>query len=188
MKSTSLKSVFLSLSFALVSLTMSAQKNYILDNKTNFTVAGTSTLHDWTMASVAKNGTANLTVEGSKVTDINAIQIDLPVESIKSGKSGMDKIAYETLETKKFKTIKYVLKSATKVNETTWDLVGTFTIAGASKVLKTQVKATVINGIVNIKGAQNITFSEFGMKAPTALLGTVKTGQNLTLNFNLNYK
>ena len=43
---------------------------------------------------------------------ITSLTINLPVESIKSEKSSMDKVAYKTLKTDKFKTIKYVLKSA----------------------------------------------------------------------------
>lgn len=171
-----------------IGYTSFAQKKYVLDTKTLFTVAGTSTMHDWEMKSGSQTGTATITVTDSKVEDINAINIDLAVETIKSGKSGMDKVAYETMNTKKFKTIKYVLKSATKVNETTWNLVGTYTIAGVSKELKTQVKVSVSHGIVTISGTNKITFDEFGMKAPTALLGTIKTGKDLTIKFNLNYK
>ena len=32
-----------------------------------------------------------------------------------------------------------------------------------------------------------ITFADFGMKSPTAMLGTIKTGQDLTIKFNLNF-
>ncbi|MFY8112053.1 YceI family protein [Flavobacterium sp.] len=180
--------VFLTLTLVLINLTAFAQKNYALDTKTNFSVLGTSTLHDWEMTSSSKTGSAILTITDSKVVDINAINIDLAVETIKSGKSSMDKIAYETLNIKKVKNIKYVLKDATKVNETTWNLTGTYSIAGVSKDLKTQIKVTVLNGIVNIQGSNKITFDEFGMKPPTALLGTIKTGKELTIKFNLNYK
>jgi len=79
------------------------------------------------------------------------------------------------------------LKSADKVNETTWNLTGTYTIAGVSKVLKTQVKTTVANGVVNIQGSNKITFTEFGMKSPTAMFGAIKTGEDLTIKFNLNF-
>ena len=188
MKPTTIKVIFLTFALALINITAFAQKSYTLDNKTNFSVLGTSTLHDWEMTSASKTGNSNLTVTDSKVVDINSIIIDLAVETIKSGKSGMDKIAYETLNVKKFKTIKYVLKTATKVNETTWNLTGTYTIAGVSKDLKTQIKVAVVNGVVNIQGSNKITFDEFGMKAPTALLGTIKTGKELTIKFNLNYK
>ena len=100
----------------------------------------------------------------------------------------MDKIAYETLNAKKFKTIKYVLKTADKVNETTWNLTGTYTINGVSKEIKTQVKSSVAGGFVTLQGSNKITFEQFGMKAPTALLGTIKTGKDLTLKFSLQFK
>lgn len=170
------------------SLSANAQKAYNLDAKTSFSVFGTSTLHDWEMQSASRTGTANLTVTNSKLVDINSIDITLPSESIKSEKKSMDKVAYETLKTDKFKNIKYVLKSAEKVNETTWNLTGTYTIAGVSKVLKTQVKTTVAaNGVVSLQGSNKITFTDFGMKSPTAMFGAIKTGEDLTIKFNLNF-
>jgi len=173
--------------FALV-LSANAQKAYNLDAKTSFSVLGTSTMHDWEMTSASKTGTANLTVTDSKLTAINNIDITLPAETIKSEKTSMDKVAYEALKTDKNKNIKYVLKSAEKVNETTWNLTGTYTIAGVSKVLKTQVKTTVAaNGVVNLQGTNKITFTEFGMKSPTAMFGAIKTGEDLTIKFNLNF-
>lgn len=188
MKSTKIKSIFLTIAFFGMALYANAQKSYVLDTKANFSVFGTSTLHDWEMKSVSGTGVANLTVTDSKVTDINSLTVSLLTESIKSQKKAMDKIAYETLKSGKNKTIKYVLKSAEKVNETTWNLTGTYTIAGVSKELKTQVKTSVVNGVVSIQGANKITFEEFGMVAPTALFGTIKTGKELTIKFNINFK
>lgn len=186
MKSTP-KTIIASIALFVMVLSANAQKSYTLDVKTNFSVLGTSTLHDWEMKSPSRTGTASFTVTDSKITDINSIDITLPAESIKSEKKSMDKVAYETLKTDKFKNIKYVLKSAEKVNETTWNLTGTYTIAGVSKILKTQVKTTVTNGVVNLQGSNKITFTEFGMKSPTAMFGTIKTGENLTIKFNLNF-
>ena len=97
----------------------------------------------------------------------------------------MDKVAYETLNTKTHKNIKYILKSAERVNETTWNLTGTYTIAGVSKDFKTQVKTTVNNGVVTLQGSNKITFTDFGMTPPKALFGTIKTGKDITLNFNI---
>lgn len=185
---TFLKKNWIALLFITIAFSANAQKSYTLDAKTNFSVSGTSTLHDWVMKSESKTGTANLTVANSKLTNIKNISITLPAETIKSEKKSMDKVAYETLKTKTHKNITYVLKSAEKVNESTWNLTGTFTIAGVSKDLKTQVKVSVANGIVTLQGSNKITFKEFGMKSPTAMLGTIKTGENLTVKFNLNFK
>jgi polyisoprenoid-binding protein YceI len=166
---------------------VSAQKTYTLDNKSTFSVLGTSTLHDWEMKSSSGTGTANFTIANSKLTDIESLSINLLAETIKSEKKSMDKVAYETLKTDKNKSIKYVLKSAEKVNETTWELTGTYTIAGVSKVYKTTVKTTVTNTGLNMQGSNKITFADFGMKSPTAMLGTIKAGQDLTIKFNLNF-
>jgi polyisoprenoid-binding protein YceI len=187
MKSTTLKSAFLAITLLGIIWSSNAQKNYELNKKQTFSVLGTSTLHDWEMESSTATGTANITITNSKLEAINGITINLKSESIKSGKGAMDKIAYKTLNTNKFKTIKYVLKTAEKVNETTWDLIGTFSIAGVSKEFKTQVQTTISNGSVTIQGSNKITFDEFGMTPPTALFGTIKTGKELILKFNINF-
>jgi len=179
--------------FGIVSMA-TAQKSYKLDKTSTFSVAGTSTLHDWEMTSpsgtekaTAATGTANLTIADSKLTAIEALSISLPVENVKSHKKSMDKVAYTTLKTDKNPTIKYVLKSARKVNETTWELTGTYTIAGTNKALKTTAKTTVTKDGLNLQGSNKITFTEFGMKSPTAMLGTIKTGEDLTVKFNINF-
>ena len=187
MKTNKLKLIAAVITFFGITSIATAQKSYTLDSKSTFSVAGTSTLHDWEMKSASGTGTANLTIANSKLTDIESLSVTLLAESVKSEKKSMDKVAYETLKTDKNKNIKYVLKSAEKVNETTWELTGTYTIAGVSKVYKTTVKTTVTKDGLNLQGTNKITFTDFGMKSPTAMLGTIKTGQDLTIKFNLNF-
>ncbi len=187
MKTNKLKLIAAVIAFFGITSIATAQKSYTLDSKSTFSVAGTSTLHDWEMKSASGTGTANLTIANSKLTDIESLSVTLLAESVKSEKKSMDKVAYETLKTDKNKNIKYVLKSAEKVNETTWELTGTYTIAGVSKVYKTTVKTTVTKDGLNLQGTNKITFTDFGMKSPTAMLGTIKTGQDLTIKFNLNF-
>lgn len=187
MKTIKIKLFAIVIAFFGITTFATAQKSYALDGKSTFSVAGTSTLHDWEMKSASGTGIANFTIANSKLTDIESLSISLLAESVKSEKKSMDKVAYETLKTDKNKNIKYVLKSAEKVNETTWELTGTYTIAGVSKVYKTTVKSTVTKDGLNMQGSNKITFADFGMKSPTALLGTIKTGQDLTIKFNLNF-
>ncbi|MET3030229.1 YceI family protein [Flavobacterium johnsoniae] len=187
MKTNKLKLIAAVIAFFGITSIATAQKSYTLDSKSTFSVAGTSTLHDWEMKSASGTGTANLTIANSKLTEIESLSVTLLAESVKSEKKSMDKVAYETLKTDKNKNIKYVLKSAEKVNETTWELTGTYTIAGVSKVYKTTVKTTVTKDGLNLQGTNKITFTDFGMKSPTAMLGTIKTGQDLTIKFNLNF-
>jgi hypothetical protein len=179
-----IKLIVLTVIFTTVSLQANAQRNYNVA-RAIFEVAGTSNVHDWVMKSTEGNGTVNLTITDSKITDINSLNITLLAESLKSSKTSMDDVAYESLDTKTYKNIKYVLKSASKINETTWNLIGTYTIAGTSKDYRTQVSIIANNGTFILKGSNQITFADFGMSPPTAALGVVRAGKELTLIFNI---
>jgi hypothetical protein len=179
-----IKLIVLTVILTTVSLQANAQRNYNVA-RAIFEVAGTSNVHDWVMKSTEGNGTVNLTITDSKIADINNLTITLLAESLKSSKTSMDDVAYETLDTKTYKNIKYILKSASKINETTWNLIGTYTIAGTSKDYRTQVSITANNGTFILKGSNQITFADFGMSPPTAALGVVRAGKDLTLIFNI---
>lgn len=177
--------ILLTVVISLLSLQGNAQKKYTIARAV-FEVTGTSTVHDWSMKSTEGTGNANLIVTDSKLTDIKSLMVTLDAESIKSSKTSMDEVAYEALDTKNHKTVRYVLKSADKVNETTWELLGTYTIAGVSKDYRTQVRiVTNENGNFTLKGSNRVTFGDFEMAPPTAALGVVRTGKELTILFNI---
>ncbi|MRX39614.1 YceI family protein [Flavobacterium sp. LC2016-23] len=168
-----------------LSLQVNAQRRYSVA-KSTFEVAGTSNIHDWVMRSTEGTGSAILTITDSKLTDIKNLTITLLAESIKSSKTSMDDVAYESLDTKTHRNIRYVLKSADKINETTWMLTGTYTIAGVSKDYKTQIRITSNdNDTFTLQGSNRMTFVDFEMTPPTAALGVVKAGKELTVLFNI---
>jgi polyisoprenoid-binding protein YceI len=180
-----IKSILLTIIFTALGLQANAQKNYTVNTKSTFEVAGTSTVHDWVMKSTEGTGIANLTIKDSKLAGLNSLTVTLLAESLKSSKTSMDKVAYEALDTETHQNIEYVLKSAEKINETTWTLTGTYTIAGVSKEYKTQVKVTTDNGTFILQGSNQITFGDFEMAPPKAALGVVKAGKDLTLIFTI---
>ena len=181
-----IKSILLAVVITLA-LQVNAQKKYTVA-KSTFEVAGTSNIHDWVMKSSEGTGSAYLTFTDSKLTDIKNLTISLLAESIKSSKTSMDEVAYESLDTKTYKNIRYTLKSADKVNETTWILTGTYTIAGVSKEYRTQARVTTYdNGTFILQGSNQMTFSDFGMTPPSAALGVVKAGKELTVIFNITF-
>lgn len=180
-----IKAIFLTVLISTLTFQVNAQKKYTVDSKSTFEVAGTSTVHDWTMRSTEGTGNAVLMIKDSKLAGINSLKVILLAESLKSSKTSMDDVAYEALDTKTNKYIEYVLKSAQKVNENTWELIGTYTIAGVSREYKTQVNITINNGTFKLQGSNQITFADFEMSPPKAALGVVKAGKDLTVFFNL---
>ncbi|WP_338841268.1 YceI family protein [Flavobacterium ginsenosidimutans] len=180
-----IQSILLTVIFTTLSLEANAQRNYTVNTNSTFEVAGTSTVHDWVMKSTEGTGTANLTVKDSKLAGIHSLSISILAESLKSYKESMDKVAYEALDTDTHKNIEYVLKSAEKIDETTWNLTGVYTIAGVSKEYQTQVKVTTNKGTITLQGSNQITFGDFEMTPPKAALGVVKAGKDLTVIFNI---
>ncbi|WJS96476.1 YceI family protein [Flavobacterium johnsoniae] len=180
-----IKSILLMAIFTTASLQINAQRTYNVTTNSTFEVAGTSTVHDWVMKSTEGTGTANLTIKDSKLIGINSLNISLLAESLKSYKTSMDKVAYEALDTENHQSIEYTLKSAVKVDETTWNLTGIYTIAGVSKEFATQVRITFSNGTLTLQGSNQITFGDFEMTPPKAALGVVKAGKDLTVIFNI---
>ena len=70
-----------------------AQTGLKLDTESSkVTVLGTSTLHDWEMDAEQVSG--DLKLDGDQIQSLN---FNCVVEGIKSGKSKMDKLAYEAL-------------------------------------------------------------------------------------------
>ncbi|MNQ14171.1 YceI-like domain protein [compost metagenome] len=180
-----IQSFLLTVIFTTMVLQANAQKNYSVAANSTFEVAGTSTVHDWVMKSTEGTGMANLIVKDSKLAGINSLRVSLLAESLKSYKVSMDKVAYEALDTETHKNIEYVLKSAEKIDDNTWNLTGVYTIAGVSKEYKTQVKVTTSKGNIILQGSNQITFGDFEMTPPKAALGVVKAGKDLTLIFNI---
>lgn len=180
-----IQSILLTVIFTTFSLHSNAQRIYTVNANSTFEVAGTSTVHDWVMKSTEGTGSASLIIKDSKLAGINSLTVSLLAESLKSYKASMDKVAYEAMDTETHKNIEYVLKSAEKIDDTTWNLTGVYTIAGVSKEYKTQVKVTVSKGSFVLQGSNQITFGDFEMTPPKAALGVVKAGKDLTVIFNI---
>lgn len=164
-----------------------AQETLTLDTKPTLTISGTSSLHDWDMTSTTATGKLVAVKEGAKLDKINTLVIEMPAESIKSGKSGMDKNAYKALKTEQNKTIKFELKQASKT-ASGWNLKGNFTIAGVTKEVTIPVKETATTGKNTLTGDYNFKLTDYKITPPTAVMGTIKTGDAVKISFTISFK
>lgn len=171
----------------LFNLSAIAQVNYTLSSNPDLKVSGTSSLHDWEMTSTTATGKAEITLENGKVGNIKNVTLIMPAESIKSGKSGMDKNAYAALKTKEYKDVKFSLKEFV-AKGSSYEVVGEFTIAGVTKAAKFPVTATVSGDKVTFKGKHDFNLTDFSVDPPTALFGTVKTGNEVSVHFSVTFQ
>ncbi|WP_186756847.1 YceI family protein [Echinicola salinicaeni] len=183
------KLIILSALLMMLGFQLRAQGSYGLSGPQEFMVEGTSTIHDWEMvAKEGVKGSMSATVNGSEIASISSLKITLPVESLKSGKSSMDKNAYESLDKKKNPNILYELISIDEIGAGMIKGKGKLIIAGNSKDVIMEVKYRVSNGDIIFEGSQDITFSEYNIDPPTAMFNTIKTGNELKLSFKAQFQ
>ncbi|AWM13856.1 YceI family protein [Flavobacterium sp. NRK F10] len=179
--------MFLTFSF------LNAQEYKLLLSESKLTVDGTSNLHDWTIEAKTMSGTAGFTVSGTDITALKNLTFVVEVEQLKSGKKGMDQNTFKALNSSKYKTINYkvtkVLKVAKNTNGTFLiETQGDLTINGVTKKITQNFTAKLIANKIQLTGKQTLNMTHYSVKPPTALLGTIKTGESVTINFSVVYQ
>jgi hypothetical protein len=153
------------------------------------TIHGTSNLHDWETVATEVIVQGKFQAESGSLQSVDQLSVRVPVSKIKSEKGKtMDNKTYESLKSDKHPTITF---TASKVTVTGAEVsaTGTLQIAGQSKTVtvKGQWKA-MGNNEIEITGSHALKMSDYGISAPTALLGTMKTGDGITLKFSVRTK
>jgi len=158
----------------------------------DMTIAGTSTLHDWTSSVNEVYAEGKVTLDGNQLQGINNLVVTIPVTSIKSdkGSNTMDNKTYKALESDDHPNIVYLLKKVNSMKPTNGgyqlDTQGELKIAGGSELINMTVNATVLgNGDIRFEGSEDLKMTDFGIDPPSALLGTIKTGDEITINFTV---
>jgi polyisoprenoid-binding protein YceI len=170
-----------------------AQTAYkIADSKNNnMKLSGTSTLHDWTMNTPVFISDAQFVLKDHQISALKALAFSLAVADLKSGESGLDKNAYKALKSGDFKNISYKLSAATIIPEGNKFRIkthGNLTIAGVTKDVTIDVLATVNAETITCAGSEKLNMTDYQVKPPKFMLGAMKTGDAITLDFTLVYK
>lgn len=157
-------------------------------------IKGTSTLHDWEMKSEQGKCDATLVMNGEKLSSISSLSFIVAAETLKSGTNGLDKNGYKALDTKKYPSISFVLTSGTitPVDATTYQFkgAGNLTISGTTKAteLTGTLKYNPADKSFTISGTKVMKMTEYKVTPPTVLFGTIKTGDQITIGYNLKIK
>jgi len=176
-----MKNTTLFLIFTYCSFQISAQTFASRQSESTMTIAGTSTLHDWeSEVTVFK---ASCALSGDKLEKASLVAT---VESIKSGTSSMDDNTYEALKEDKFPEITFE-STEIKMDGNKATARGTLTIAGQSKIITLPISAEKWTGNhLTVTGSYKFKMSSFGIDPPRAMLGTIRTGDEVTIKFKIN--
>ena len=170
---------------------ISAQQFNLLNGESKLTVLGTSSLHDWHVT--AENQSGKIVFKNLETGEIEKCNVEIIAESLKSGKSSMDKNTYKALKTDSYKTISFQL---VEVKETvnkgngkfTVHTQGDLTIAGVKKRVSLDFTTTIADNKITFVGEKKFKMTDFKIDPPKAMFGTITTGDEVTIKFSTIFK
>ncbi len=156
-------------------------------------VSGTSTLHDWSAPASNLTAKGEITIQNTSLQAISSLNVVCVAKSIKSEKESMDEKIYDALKAEDFPNITYTLSRVNSLTKSGDDWVvettGILTIGGTAKTVDMTVKAKIqADGEIVFTGSKKITLTSFNLERPSAMLGVIKCGDDITLTFSLTMK
>lgn len=167
---------------------ISIAQTYQLNNgSSTLRVDGTSNLHDWDLNAENQKGKITVEMTDGKVTAIKDLQLSVVAESLKSGKSGMDKNTFKALKTNQYKEITFKLTKVKSINcsgaTCKVSLSGNLNIAGTSKPVDMTFDMTTTSSNITLTGNKKMKMTTFNVDPPTAMFGTITTGDEIDVVF-----
>jgi polyisoprenoid-binding protein YceI len=153
-------------------------------------VLGTSNLHDWDMVANQFTCDGTFTVKNGVLQDVKSLQFSLPVTNLKGKEGLLNTRAYKALNSDKYKTITFKLTDATVVSQQKLiKATGNLTISGVTKLVTLQANYVVnADESITCKGSEAVKMSSHNVKAPSFMMGALKTGDAVTIDFILKLK
>ena len=180
------------LALFLLPFCLSAQTaSYKVSGSSKMKITGSSNVHEWE-ENVNKT-TGNASMDASENFQIDQLVFKAEVTSIKSTKGSiMDNKTYEALKSDKHPYIIFELDKVLKASPVSggyWlNTQGYLTIAGTKKLVKLDVKAILnSDGSIAFEGTKVFNMSEFGIDPPTAMMGSMKVGDEVKIKFKIYY-
>lgn len=154
------------------------------------TVNGDSTLHGWhsdakVVSITAESSQAGDLMAAIKAGKLSKLELSAEVTSLHSPEGkGMDKNTWKTLEADKFPDITFSMASYTVKGDTV-TAKGILNIHGIGLEASLDGALSMKDGgAVNVKGSYPMKMTQFGIKPPVMMLGTIKVKDELTIAYD----
>ena len=179
-----LRRFFLSCALALFVLSARAQTLSIQPDS-KLWIEGTSTKSDWSVQ--ASEIKAEMAIDGES---IEGVKVTVPSKKIVSNKSTiMDRLMHDALKVTEHPEISYELgENVAGIGEVMFSVKtsGKLTLAGVTKAVEFTVQGQRLDGgKIRLKGTMPLKMSEYGITPPTAMFGALRTGDDVTVHFEV---
>lgn len=121
---------------------------------------------------------------------VKGVDVSIPVAEMRSGKNGLDKNMRNALKADRYPSItfrleRYALASSGTADSVVIDAHGVLAVAGVEKPVDIQAGATRAGNALRIRGSKELRMTEFEIKPPTMMMGTLRTSDQIVIRFDL---
>jgi polyisoprenoid-binding protein YceI len=162
-------------------------QSYTFDSSSKIWVEGTSTIHDWECQVEQFAGSVSAEPADASFAELTATSLAVPVQGIDCDNGTMNSKLRDALGSA---PVRYDLQSADigDLGADGWftiNTTGRLTIAGETNTVQMAVKGKALDGnSFRVTGQHALQMTDYGVDPPTAMFGTLKTGDEVTVHFD----
>lgn len=178
----------------LISFVGHSQTQYkaIPTGENSILIEGTSNIHDWEIIAEDYASDIDLAFKDGNLERLNSINLSIPVKSFNSGKGKMDKNTYKAMDADTYKLVSFTSSVPTTLVEKSPGVYqglieGKLTISGHSNMVKVPVEFHKTSAGYILKAEQALNMLDYKVEPPSALFGTITTGETVNVIFDLTH-
>jgi len=184
LKTTLIAGAFAGLAVTSASAQMALPGKLILSNASKVWFDGTSNVRSFSCAARKLDVDINSDDDASPAKIVKAASLSIAVDQIDCKNGKMNEHMREALKAGKNPTILWRLSSY-RIEGTSVIMAGTLTIAGKENPIELRGTGGLNNGTITLKGTKVLKMTEFGVKPPSLMFGTMKVADPVTVSFDL---
>ena len=185
------RTIFLLILPMLALLAATGQSVTLIRNESRVTISGTSSLHDWHENAGDFKITLVMKTQDGASGVIEKVSFICKSASVTSDNSLMTDKTHNALQVDKYPEISFISDlpspAVISVGDFSATVTGDLKLNGVTKPVSLSLKGSLSGDKLSVQGSQSLKMSDFQIKSPTAMLGTLKTGDEVTVFFDLKF-
>ena len=174
----------LALTAAVTSAQMAHPRNLTLAKESKLWLEGTSTVRSFKCSATKLDMAVVAETEEAPAEMVKTASLVVPVAQLDCGNKTMNEHMRKALKAESNPQISWKMTSY-QVQGSNVVINGKLTIAGKENAIELKGTGSADNGTIRFKGSKQFKMTEYGVKPPSLMLGTMKVGDPVTVSFDL---
>jgi len=171
---------------------MGQQGVILIPAESKITVSGTSNLHEWEEKVDKFDVSMQILPKGPAIAGISNVTFRSKSASVMSDNSIMTGKTHDALQVDKHPEILFRSSDISvpdlQGGSLKGNLTGDIVLNGVTKRVVISYTGILSGDRLEISGSQILDMKDYNIKPPTALMGTLKTGDKVTVSFSLKFR